>query len=260
MLNVVFTFENLEFFLLIIVRVATFIFAAPFFSTNSVPRRVRAGLALFIAYILYSTLPAHEVPEYSSVIGYSILVFKEAIAGLLIGMGANICLAIVQFAGRVADMEVGLSMVQLFDPLTRESTGFMGSFYQYALILIMLITNFHHYLLRALIETFTLIPIGGVDFSGKNVVTTMVQFLTDYVIIAFRICLPIVATMLLVNAVLGVLAKSSPMINMFSVGIQIKILVGLSVLFLTIGVLPNASEYIFDEMKVMVKAFVESMS
>ena len=83
-----------------------------------------------LAVLLAHALPDHSVPAYSTVLGYSILVIKETVAGLIIGLGANMCMSVMNFAGKVADMEVGLSMVQLFDPLTKEGTGFMGSFYQ----------------------------------------------------------------------------------------------------------------------------------
>lgn len=260
MLNYSFSFEDLEFFLLVFVRIATFVFVAPFFSTSNTPRTVRAGFSVILAYILTQTLTDHSVPAYSTVLGYSTLVIKEAITGLIIGLGANMCMSIVQFAGKVSDMEIGLSMAQLFDPLTKEATGFMGSLYQYMMVLIMLITNMHYFFLRAIVETFTLIPIGGAKFSSDKIVSVMVSFLGDYVSISFRICLPIVASMLLLNAILGVLAKTSPQVNMFSVGIQIKILVGLGIMFLTISVLPNATDFVFDEMKVMVTSIVDSMS
>ena len=259
MLDYSFSFKDLEFFLLVFVRIATFVFVAPFFSTSNTPKRVRIGFSVILAYILFKTLTDHSVPAYSTVLGYSSLVLKEAATGLIIGLGANICMSIVQFAGKVSDMEIGLSMATLFDPLTKEATGFMGSLYQYMLVLIMLITNMHYFFLRAIIETFTLIPVGGAKFSSDKIMTVMVSFLGDYVSISFRICLPIVASMLLLNAILGVLAKTSPQVNMFSVGIQIKLLVGLSIMFLTIGVLPSATDFIFDEMKVMVTSMVESM-
>ncbi|HOO28797.1 MAG TPA: flagellar biosynthetic protein FliR, partial [Lachnospiraceae bacterium] len=146
------------------------------------------------------------------------------------------------------------------DPLTKETSGFTGTMYQYAVILLLMVTDMHHYILRALVETYTLIPIGGAKFQSDKIMTTMVQFLSDYVMIAFRICLPVVAAMMILNAVLGILAKTAPQINMFSVGIQLKILTGLTVLFLTISVLPSASEYIFKEMKIMMTAMVESMT
>lgn len=259
MINYTFSYENLEFFLLIFVRISCFIYTAPFFSINNVPRRVKAGFSIMFAFVLYQVLPIHEVPDYSSVLGYSVIILKEASAGVMIGLGAGICNTIVQFAGKIADMEVGLSMVQMMDPLTRDSSGFMGTFYQYGVTLIMLVTNFHHYLIRALVDTFTLIPIGTAQFSSEKLLTTMIQFLEDYTSISFRICLPIVASMLLLNCILGILAKTAPQINMFSVGIQLKVLAGLTILFVTIGVLPNASDYIFREMKIMITAVVESM-
>jgi flagellar biosynthetic protein FliR len=259
MIDYTFTFEDLEFFLLVLTRISSFVFVAPFFSMSNTPRRLRAGFSLIVSVLLFNVLSDHSVPAYSTVLGYSIIVLKEAICGLLIGLGANMCMSIVQFAGKIADMEIGLSMVQLFDPVTRDGTGFMGSFYQYILILIMLITNMHYYFLRAIVETFTLIPIGEARFSSEKIMTTIIQFLTDYITVSFRLCLPIVASMLLLNSILGVLAKTAPQVNMFSVGIQIKIIVGLGILFLTMGTIPAASEFIFKEMRVMVTAMVNSM-
>ncbi|MBR6451994.1 MAG: flagellar biosynthetic protein FliR [Lachnospiraceae bacterium] len=259
MFDYTFSYGDLEYFLLVLVRMASFIAAAPFFSMRGVPRQVKVSLALFLALIVYHITPGYSVPEYHSVIGYSVLVIREAIAGIVVGLGANICTMITMFAGRIADMEMGLSMVQLFDPMTNESTGFTGTMYQYAIYLIMMVTYMHHFFLRAIVETYTLIPIGQASFSSEKFMTSIVQFMVDYLLIAFQICLPIVASIMILNAVLGVLAKSAPQINMFSVGIQIKILVGLSILLITIGVLPSVSEYIGREMRVMVTAMVESM-
>ena len=259
MFDYTFSYGDLEYFLLVLVRMASFIAAAPFFSMRGVPRQVKVSLALFLALIVYHITPGYSVPEYHSVIGYSVLVIREAIAGIVIGLGANICTMITTFAGRIADMEMGLSMVQLFDPMTNESMSFTGTLYQYAIMLIMMVTYMHHFFLRAIVETYTLIPIGQASFSSEKFMTSIVQFMVDYLLIAFQICLPIVASIMILNSVLGVLAKSAPQINMFSVGIQIKILVGLSILMITIGVLPSVSEYINREMRVMVTAMVESM-
>ena len=65
--------------------------------------------------------------------------------------------------------------------------------------------------------------------------------------------------MIILNAVLGVLAKVSPQLNMFAVGIQIKVLVGLSVIFLTVNMLPGAADFIYTQMKKIIVAFVEGM-
>ena len=88
----------------------------------------------------------------------------------------------------------------------------------------------------------------------------MLIFLRDYLALGFRLCLPVFASMLLLNAILGILAKVSPQLNMFAVGIQLKILMGLGVLFLTVGMLPTASTAILSEMKKMITLFAEAIT
>ena len=90
--------------------------------------------------------------------------------------------------------------------------------------------------------------------------TSFISFMTDFVVIGFRICLPVFVVMILLNAILGVLAKVSPQLNMFAVGIQLKILVGIGVLFLTMTMLPDAAGFVFDQMKKVMVSFVEAMS
>ncbi|MCR4806208.1 MAG: flagellar biosynthetic protein FliR [Lachnospiraceae bacterium] len=260
MIDHTFSYADLEFFLLIFVRISCFVVTAPFFSIQNVPRRAKAGWSFFLAYIVYQTIQIHAVPEYSSLYGYAAIVLKEAIAGLMMGFFANICNSVINLAGRLADMEIGIAMISLLDPTTREQTGFTGVLYQYSIMLVMLVTNLHHYFIRALVESFDLIPIGMARFSSDRILTVIMQYLNDYVMIAFRICLPVVATIMLTNAVLGILVKTAPQINMFSVGIQIKLFIGLATLMITIGVLPAASDFIFDEMKVMMTAAIRSLT
>lgn len=258
MISYSFTYTDLEFFLLILVRVTCFVYIAPFFSMTNTPRNVRIALSVFIAVLLYQVIPGQEM-EYQTVIGYAILVLKEAVTGLLIGFGANICTNIVSFAGHIADMEMGLSMASMMDPTTKQSTTISGVYYNYMVMLILFISGMHRYLLKALAETYTLIPVNGAIFDADALLGSMLQFMADYIIIGFRICLPVFAIMVILNAVLGVLAKVSPQLNMFAVGIQMKVLVGISVLFLSTAMLPGAADFIYTEMKRMVVSFVEAM-
>lgn len=259
MIDYSFAYSDLEYFLLIFVRMSSFVVTAPFFSMNSVPRRFKAAFALGMSVVLFSIMPDHTPPEYHSIISFEIILLKEVITGLFIGLSGNIVISIINLAGKVADMEVGLSMMQIFDPMTRDNNGFTGTIYQYGVMLIMLLTNLHHFFLRAFVESYSLIPIGEVNFNSERIVITVTGFLTRYVEIAFCFCLPVMAAIMLLNAVLGILAKVAPQMNMFAVGIQIKVLVGLSIIFLTISLLPYVSELIFGEMKNMMTQMIESL-
>ncbi|MCM1185471.1 MAG: flagellar biosynthetic protein FliR [Lachnoclostridium sp.] len=260
MINFSFSIHDLEYFLLIFTRVTCFVFIAPFFGLNNTPARIRIGISFFVSMLLYQVLTPAPAVIFDTVTEYALIVIKEALTGFLVGFGANICMAVVNFAGSVADMETGLSMVTLLDPATRENTSITGVLYQYVFMLMLIASGMYRYLLGALADTFSLIPVNGAVFHSDSLLDSMLQFMSDYIIIGFRIVLPIFCTILLLNAVLGVMAKVSPQMNMFAVGIQIKILAGLSIIFLTVGMLPGAADFLYREMKKMMVSFIGGLS
>ncbi|MCL2052027.1 MAG: flagellar biosynthetic protein FliR [Lachnospiraceae bacterium] len=258
MINIAFSYGDLEYFLLILVRVTCFIYISPFFGMSNTPNRLKIALGLFIAFLVWQLIPKTPV-TYNTLTGYTMIIAKEAITGFLVGFGANLCMTIVAFAGRIIDMETGMMMASVMDPSTREQSSISGVFYNYAVMLILLITGMYQFLLNALVETFTLIPINGAVFRLDALLSSMLLFLYDYIIIGFRIALPIFVVITLLNAILGILAKVSPQMNMFAVGMQLKVLTGFSVIFVTIGMLPLAAAFIFDEMKRVVTVMVRVM-
>ena len=178
---------------------------------------------------------------------------------MLIGFAANICNSIIVFSGKVIDMEIGLAMANLYDPTTNSQSGLTGTMYNYYIMLLLVITDMHHYILRALVDTFQIIPINGAVFDWEHLMGSMTMYITDLMVIGFRIVLPIFATSMILNCILGIMAKVAPQMNMFAVGMQLKILMGFSILFLTIILLPDISNFIFREMRKMIVSVIEGM-
>ncbi|OYO86887.1 flagellar biosynthetic protein FliR, partial [Lachnotalea glycerini] len=140
-----------------------------------------------------------------------------------------------------------------------EQTSITGTFYNYLFMLIMVCSDMPHYLLRAIVDAYQLIPLGNVQFNMNSLYSSFLMYLGDYLIIGFRIVLPIFAVILVTNIILGVLAKVAPQMNMFVIGMQLKILMGLITIFITIGMFNNASNYIFTEMKKMIVSMIQGM-
>ena len=63
-----FRLDDFELLFLILVRMSGFIYTAPLFSLRTVPMRVKAGLSIFLAIILFYTVPLSPT-EYTGVIG-----------------------------------------------------------------------------------------------------------------------------------------------------------------------------------------------
>jgi flagellar biosynthetic protein FliR len=122
----------------------------------------------------------------------------------------------------------------------------------------MMITNLHHHFLKAIVDSFQVVQIGKALFH-TDLYQLMIRFVTDYFVIGFRIVLPIFASILIVNTILGILAKVAPNMNMFVIGMQIKIFVGLFVLSLIIDLIPSVADFIFNEMITMLKAAIQMM-
>lgn len=253
-----FTVENLEFYLAVAMRIAGFVFIAPFFSNSSVPQRAKLLLSFSVALIAYFVIP-QEPLEYSGVIGYAGLIISEAIAGMILGLFTNLAMFILSFAGQMADMEIGLSMVTQFDPTNNMQVTITSNILTYAVMLTMVATNLHLYLLRAVIDSFVLIPVGQAKFSPLFY-QGYLSFILDYMVLAFRIILPVFAALLVVNAILAVLAKAAPQMNMFVIGHQLKIFIGLAVLTLMMLYLPSISEIIFEQMMKLMKTAAAYMT
>lgn len=243
--------DHLEFFLLILVRISGFMVAAPIFSLRNVPMRVKTLLAIAFAVVVFHVVPYREV-AYSTTIEYAFVVITEMLAGLIMGFMANVAYYILSFAGQIIDQEIGFSMVNQYDPITSTQVTITGNLYTYAVMLMVVITNMHHYLIRAITDSFTVIPVGSVviDF---NIYEVMKRFVVDYFVLGFRIVLPIFASLLVVNTILAILARVAPQMNMFVIGLQLKVFVGLVVLVLMFMLITGVADLIFQEMMSMIR-------
>ena len=258
MINYTFSLENFEILILILVRISCFVYIAPFFGTKNVPGKVKIGLSVFIALLIYGFVDKSAI-GYTGLFGYAVIVLREGITGLLIGLAANICNSIILFAGNIIDMDIGLSMVTEFDPTMNTQVTISGNMYNYFLLMLLVSTDMHHYILRALIDSYQVIPVNGQIFDWGSLMTTMTQFMTDMFVIAFRIVMPVFACIMILNCILGIMAKVAPQMNMFAVGMQMKILVGLMVIFITIPLLAGIGDLVFTEMKRMMVSVIEGM-
>ncbi|WP_026526597.1 flagellar biosynthetic protein FliR [Butyrivibrio sp. VCD2006] len=258
MIDYSFSYGDLEVFLLILVRVTMFVYIAPFFSTPSTPQRVKIGFSIFLSILLYGFAPVNTI-EYNTILGYTIIVIKEFFTGLIIGYSAQVCTTIASLAGQISDMQVGLSMVQVMSPNSREQVPVTGALYQYTFLGMMLVSGLYRYFVSALADSFRLIPVNGAIFDSDKLLNSIVKFLSAYMIIGFRICLPIFIVTFMMNVILGVLARVAPQMNMFAVGMQLKLIVGLLIMYITSTLLYNASDFIFSNMRQMMTEFINDL-
>lgn len=248
----------LDTLLLIFIRMLGLFLVVPVFSNGNVPYLTKIILSFFTATLVMSTAGLTAPVSSSDIWGYGYAVTMEFFAGFAIGFGAYMVYAILALAGQFIDMQIGFSMVNVFDPLSEIQLTITGNLYYYVLIMITLIVNAHHYFLRALLNSYYLIPLGGAVLSPGLKAAT-VDYMTDYFSIALRIAAPIFFVMLITNVVLGILARAVPQLNMFVVGFPIKIMFGLSTIFIMLAAFSGLSDLLIGESEHQMQMILEGM-
>jgi flagellar biosynthetic protein FliR len=253
-----FTIEYIEYAVLIITRISMIFFIVPFFGNVNIPVRIKIALSFFLSLIIMNSVDYSAV-SYQGMLGYSILIAQEAVTGLLIGIGSGFTLYILNFSGHMLDMEIGFSMAMEMDPTTQVQTTISATFLTAVFMLMFIASDMHYFLIDAVVDSYKVIPIGE-GIVSPNLYKIFVQYVIDYFVIGFRIILPVFACILVINVILGILARIAPQMNMFVFGMQLKVFAGLSLIFILMNFLPGITDFLFNEMHTLTKLFMLSLA
>ncbi len=238
---------TLEAFLLVLSRTGGFIATAPLFSNRSINTRLRVLVAGCIAIMIFTSMNM-PLPEYTTVFGYTVLLLKELFIGLSLGFVSSFVMAIIVMAGEFIDREIGFTMATTFDPSVGTMVTITAELYDKMIYLIILITNLHFYILRALAQSFDVVPLGHININYGYLFTEVLGFIGQYFSIGFRIAMPVFLSTIILNVILGVISKSSPQMNMFAIGMQLKVLGGLLMLSIVTMYIPSIANYLVEKM------------
>ena len=235
-------------FLLVLVRISGIFIMAPFLGSINIPQYVRVGTALVISIVMFPSVDAISgtQPVPPTVIGYAALVLKELFVGWLIGFVAYLSFATIHMAGKVMDMQVGFSIVNVMDPSSGQQIPLIGSFLYNLSVIVFLVTNGHHVLLTALIRSFQSVPLQSMS-ADPSIAELITRFTVGIFTTGMQIALPVSFAILLTNVGLGILARTMPQLNIFVVGVPLQIVVGLFMLSIVVPFYVLFLDVLFNE-------------
>jgi flagellar biosynthetic protein FliR len=223
-------------YLLALVRSAAWVFVTPPFGTRALPIQVKLGFAAALAIALGPKLGVQEVPlEVVPLLGAAVL---QAGAGLALGFIGVLLFASFQAAGALVDVFSGFNMAQIFDPQSNVSTSLFGRFYNLVATTLLFATNGHLLLVRGFLESFDAAPLTTLSLEGIGELVT--HDLGRFFLAAVEIALPLLAALFLAEVALGLLSRAAPAMNVFVLGMPLKILLTLSLAGLAVPLLPGA--------------------
>ena len=209
----------------VMTRIGAALLAAPIFGAMSVPVQLRLALAGAIAVFVLAWTPVATPPVLLSVAGMLALL-GEVVIGLAFGFVLQLSFAAPVLAAEQIGGSMGLAIATAVDPTTGGQSGALGQYFTLVLTLIFLGVGAHLIWLRLIIESYTALPPGGDWFDGQSA-WRIAAFAGEMFATAVAIALPITLALLLVQLVTGVLSRSAPSLNLFSLGLPAGVLAGL---------------------------------
>ncbi len=234
--------DIMQAFLAIGVRLSGLMLFAPFLGSAVIPARIKAILVLALTFLLYPMV-AHSIPKLPPS-EWPLLVFKELIIGIAVGIATSLVFDAVQMAGQVLSIQMGYSLVNILDPTTQVESTVMALFHNSLAVLIFLRMDVHLWLLRAVANSFTYLPPGSGHLSMEFTLSLLASG-SSVISIGLQIAAPVLSATLLADIVLGLLGKSSPQLPIMQLGPAVKSLMGLSILIASLKYWPDLFRKLF---------------
>ena len=214
-----------EVFLLVLVRAAAMLMVAPAFGARPIPAQVKIGLAALLAMLL-TPLQATEGPLLTNPLTVMVLVSREVLTGLLLGFAATLVFSAVQTAAQFVGVQVGYTFSNTVDPLSAQHASFLDTFYNMLALVVFLGLGGHHALISGLAHSLEVAPLGEYG-PPQSVGQSLVLLMSASFGIAVRLAMPVVGTMMLADAALALVVRSIPQMNVFVVGLPVKMVLGI---------------------------------
>lgn len=224
--------SHVEVFTLVLVRIGGFFLASPFLGARNIPMQVKAGLVVFLAILVTPVIAATDAGALYAGKPFAelfLVLLKELMVGIALGLIATSVFAAIQVGGMFVDMQIGFAMANVFDPSTGTSSPLTGQFKNMLAMLLFLGFDGHHGLFTALLQSYGFVPIGSFEVTDR-LAAVFIQTLSVMFVLGLKIALPIMAALFLTDVGLAILARSVPQMNVFAVGMPLKLIVGLGMM------------------------------
>lgn len=212
-------------FLAILLRLSLILFVLPFFGSNDIPRNVKALLALILAAVLYLVLHGKVPPLDLQPASLIRIVIGEIFFSIVMSLAILTIFAAFQFAGEIIGFQAGFGFAQIADPQTGAQMMVLSGWFQLLATLIFFSLNGHHLILKALVESYRTLPLGG--FSMTPDTYGKIVFLSGQLfVIGLKMAAPVMAVFFLTQVGLGLVARFSPEVNILVVSFPLTIVLG----------------------------------
>lgn len=223
-------------FLLAMVRTVAWLTTSPPFTRGMVPVRVRLGLGVGLGALLAGSVDASEVPF--DTVGLTFAIAYQVIIGVALGFVVQLFFTAFQAAGALIDLSSGFSIGAQFDPLTGNQNATVARLYDLLATVLLFAGGGHVLIVGGFMRSFQAAPLSGPSL--EQIGQLLIHGLGTFMVAAIEISFPLIAALLMTEIALALLARAAPQANVLMLGMTVKALVLLTLLGLSLAVLPVA--------------------
>lgn len=255
----IFEVDVFLFFILVLMRVSGLFVSMPILGSRNVPMMVKAGLAGLIAIILVSIISPLPQGIPRNFGAFLVVGGYEFLIGIGIGFIVSLMFSAVQIAGEIMDLQSGFGMMNIFNPAMETQFPIFG-FYLFILWgMFFLWTNGHLVVLQILGESYKTLPIGIMSPIDRDFGWEIMKWGQTMFIYGVRLAGPVIVTMILTYAVMGILGRAIPQIHLLVIGFPITIGLGMIVVGISLGIYIGVFEDMAQEMVREVQIFIRGL-
>lgn len=245
-------------FALIFLRMIAFVLSSAIFGSPTITSPVKVLLSVVLTVLLFPVVKVGNV-NYDLISNEIImLATRELAVGLSLGFLTRLFFFTVSMTGDLVSMSVGLSASQLYNPLLGTNGNTIDQFYTTIGTLVFLAINGHHMLINGIAQSYELVPVSVLSFNFGPF-AEMALYGQEIIMMAIKMCAPVLVTILLANIAMGILGRAVPQINVLVTSMPVTIMLGMTVVFLCLpllaiemtGLINLTAEKLFSVMKAL---------
>lgn len=207
----------------------------PIFSANNFPVRMRVALGALTSFLIVPSMPPFSV-EGLGLLQIFMIMLSEGLAGLVIGFVSRMMFHLLDIAGNMIAMQVGLNMAADVNPFSGVRNEVTGTILFYLGAMLFLNLDMHHYLLVALQQGYDILPVGGATMS-QALMVNLFQHVSRIFLVATQLAAPMIAVAFIVMLVFSLIGRAVQQINSFFESFAVRVMAGLAIFGLTINLM-----------------------
>lgn len=245
-------------FSLILLRVSVIMAMVPIFGSYLVPNKIKIALIMTLSFFLFTIIQVDTSVFPTKIVGFIPLILSEGLIGLAIGLLIRMVFAAVLMAGQLVGYQMGLAIANILDPQTGSQVSVMAEFSYIIALLLFLALNGHYLIIKGLVESFELSPI-GTFVASESALELMIANAGKMFSVAVKVGAAPFVVLFFAKISMGIIAKMVPQMNVLFVGMPLYILIGLFVTGLSISHFAPILSRAFKDVELSIMAFLKAV-